>query len=43
MIPKALFAYSIRKRKKPIFIGAAILDFSKMLMFQFHDVVKSKY
>jgi hypothetical protein len=29
---------------KPIFMGAAILDFSKMLMFRFHyDVVKSKY
>ena len=29
---------------KPIFMGAAILDFSKELMFKFHyDVVKAKY
>jgi hypothetical protein len=29
---------------KPIFTGAAILDFSKMLMFRFHhDIAKAKY
>ena len=29
---------------KPIFMGAAILDYSKMLMFRFHyDIVKAKY
>ncbi len=29
---------------KPIFMGAAILDFSKMLKFRFHyDIVKAKY
>ena len=29
---------------KPIFMGAAILDFSKELMFKFHyDVIKTKY
>ncbi len=29
---------------KAIFMGAAILDYSKMLMFRFHyDVVKAKY
>ncbi len=29
---------------KPTFMGAAILDYSKMLMFRFHyDVVKAKY